>query len=85
MRQVQAEDALEVGEKKSANIYSTFDERFKSVRKTLQVCLNLGVNRLYHVDISQTQKTVCKHLMEEPYSHQVVTDPKEARRVRKNP
>lgn len=71
--------------KKPLYHYPSFEERFKSVCQTLRVSFTMSLHPVLYKGTDlylQTQKTVCKHLLEDPYIYQVVDDPCGAMKVR---
>ena len=62
--------------------YISYEARHKELCKTLRVTTHGPLSILLHANsMFKTQKTVCKHLMEEPYIFRVVEDPAKATKV----
>ena len=81
-KQAQQKKGTPLGEKKPINHYASFQKRLDALLETLMVRAPLRcIRRTLLIVIFQYQKTVCKHLIEPPYSYSVVDDPQNARDV----
>ena len=63
-----------VSDKKAINHYASFKHRFE------ELCIAVRVSQAFRTygsgaDVIKTQKTICKHLLEEEYSRTVANDP----------